>query len=34
MPLSTILIVCGSWIILLALVLLYYFVWSGKGGAE
>ena len=28
MPVSTLLIVCGSWVILLVLTLLYYFVWS------
>jgi hypothetical protein len=30
MPLSTLLIVCGSWVALLILTILYYFVWSGK----
>ena len=28
MPVSTILVVFGSWLLLLVLTLLYYFVWS------
>ncbi|MEZ4654220.1 MAG: hypothetical protein R3E12_11690 [Candidatus Eisenbacteria bacterium] len=31
LPASTILIVFGSWAVLLLLTLLYYFVWSVRG---
>ena len=34
MPVSTLLIVCGSWVILALLTLLYYFVWSKPNRGE
>ncbi len=34
MPISTLLIVIGSWVLLAALTLLYYFVWSKTDSGE
>jgi len=34
MPITTLIIIFGSWLVILALVLLYFFKWSKRDGED